>query len=270
VGADPFGKYATGGMSFLFSDMLGNHTVGTGVQMTSRLDEFGGSLFYINRSRRWNWGVGLAQTPNVYRAVSAGFSGDVYVEREFRFLQVDRSVSGLTAYPFSRAARVEFSGGVRQIGLKQDVRERTYNPFTGQQLSQEDFELADSETLNLGQASGALVYDTSIAGITSPIRGSRSRLELSQSSGTLQYSGILADQRMYFMPKQPFTLAFRGLYYGRYGRDADSGRLPTLFLGYPGLVRGYDQGSFQQGECGIQADGSCPVFDRLIGNRVGS
>ena len=64
VGADPFGTYATGGMSFLFSDMLGNHTVGTGVQVTSRFDEFGGSLFYINRSRRWNWGVGIDQTPH--------------------------------------------------------------------------------------------------------------------------------------------------------------------------------------------------------------
>ena len=38
VGADPFGTYATGGMAFLFSDMLGNHTVGTSVQVTSRFD----------------------------------------------------------------------------------------------------------------------------------------------------------------------------------------------------------------------------------------
>jgi Tol biopolymer transport system component len=269
VGADPFGTYATGGMSFLFSDMLGNHTLGTSVQVTSRFDEFGGSLFYINRSRRWNWGAGIAQTPYVYRAYNAGISGDTYVEQEFRFLQIDRSISGLTAYPFSRAARVEFTGGVRQIGLKQDVRQRTYDLFTGQQIDQEDFPLADSETLNLGQASAALVYDTSIPGVTSPIRGRRSRLEVSQSTGTLQYSGVLGDFRTYFMPKQPFTFAFRGLYYGRYGRDAESGRLPTMFLGYPGLVRGYDQGSFQAGECGIQADGSCPVFDQLIGSRIG-
>jgi Tol biopolymer transport system component len=269
VGADPFGTYATGGMSFLFSDMLGNHTVGTGVQITSRFDEFGGSLFYVNRSRRWNWGVGIDQTPYVYRAYSAGIAGNTYIEQEFRYLQVDRSVSGLTAYPFSRAARVEFTGGVRQIGLKQDVRVRTYDRFTGQQISEEDFPLADSETLNLGQGSAALAYDTSISGVTSAIRGTRSRLELSQSTGTLQYSGILADHRMYFMPKQPFTLAFRGLYYARYGRDADSARLPTLFLGYPGLVRGYDQGSFQTGECGLQPDNSCPVFDQLVGSRVG-
>jgi outer membrane protein assembly factor BamA len=58
------------------------------------------------------------------------------------------------------------------------------------------------------------------------------------------------------------------LYYARYGQDAEDQRLPTLYLGYPGLVRGYDPGSFEAGECGTQTDGSCPAFDRLIGSRV--
>jgi hypothetical protein len=269
VGADPFGTYASGGMAFLFSDMLGNHTVGAGVQVTSRFDEFGGSLFYLNRSKRWNWGAAIDQTPYVYRAYGAGFVGNAYVEQEYRILQTDRSISGVTAYPFNRATRVEFTGGVRQIGLKQDVRTRVYDPLTGQQVDQIDESLGSFESLNLGQGSGALVYDTSISGITSPIRGSRSRLEVSQSTGSLRYSGLLADYRTYFMPVQPFTFAFRGLYYARYGSDAGDARLPTLFLGYPGLVRGYDPNSFHAGECGIQLDATCPVFDRLIGSRVG-
>jgi hypothetical protein len=46
VGVDPFGTYASGGVSFLFSDMLGNHVIGTAAQVTSRFDEFGGTLFY--------------------------------------------------------------------------------------------------------------------------------------------------------------------------------------------------------------------------------
>jgi outer membrane protein assembly factor BamA len=41
-----------------------------------------------------------------------------------------------------------------------------------------------------------------------------------------------------------------------------------MYLGYPGLVRGYDPNSFEAGECGTQTDGSCPVFDRLVGSRV--
>ena len=46
VGADPFGTYATGGVSFLFSDVLGNHVLATSAQVTSRFDEFGGGVMY--------------------------------------------------------------------------------------------------------------------------------------------------------------------------------------------------------------------------------
>ena len=70
------------------------------------------------------------------------------------------------------------------------------------------------------------------------------------------------------MPVRPYTFAFRGLYYGRYGSGAQDPRLPTLYLGYPGLVRGYEPGSFESGECGVQLNGSCPAFDRLSGSRV--
>jgi Tol biopolymer transport system component len=273
VGVDPFGTYAAGGVSFLFSDMLGNHTVGTSAQVTNRFDEFGGSIFYLNRKRRWNYGVGLDQTPYVWRGYQTGVGviggREVYVENEFRTLQTDRSLSGIISYPFSRAMRVEVSGGVRQIGLKQDLRTRTYDFNSGQLIAQDERALASFENLNLGQASGALIYDTSIFGVTSPIRGSRSRLEVSQSSGSLSYTGALADLRTYLMPVRPVTFAFRGMYYGRHGTDAENERLPTLYLGYPGLVRGYDPGSFQGGECGVQDDGSCPAFDRLIGSRLG-
>ena len=55
------------------------------------------------------------------------------------------------------------------------------------------------------------------------------------------------------MPVRPFTFAFRGLFFGRYGSDAEDFRLPTLYLGYPGLVRGYDSGSFESSECGCRS-----------------
>ena len=83
VGVDPFGTYATGGVSFLFSDMLGNHVIGTAAQVTSRFDEFGGTLFYLNRTHRWNWGASLDQTPYVSRGYDAGFVGNTYVEHEY-------------------------------------------------------------------------------------------------------------------------------------------------------------------------------------------
>jgi Tol biopolymer transport system component len=272
VGTDPFGTYASGGVAFLFSDILGEHVVATTAQVTSRFDEFGGSAFYLNRKRRWNWGVGVDSTPYVSRGYETGFGSldgqNVYVEREYRILQADRGFSGIVAYPFSGAQRFEVSGGARRLSLKQDVTERVFDPVSGRQVGEEQTDLTPFSALNLVETSAALVYDTSISGITSPIRGTRYRLEVSQTGGSVNYSGVLADYRTYWMPVRPYTFALRGLYYGRYGRQAEDERLPTLYLGYPGLVRGYDVGSFEPGECGAQVNGSCPAFDRLIGSRV--
>jgi Tol biopolymer transport system component len=267
VGVDPFGTYATGGVSLLFSDMLGNHVIGTAAQVSSRFDEFGGTLFYLNRTHRWNWGASVDQTPYVSRGYEAGFVGNTYVEREYRYLQRDQSGTGFLTYPFSRSWRVEFSGGYRRIGQSYDLTERTYS-LSGQQLAEDEVPLQSFPTLNLGEASTALVYDTSIFGATSPIRGSRYRMEFSQSAGSLTYSGALADLRTYLMPVRPYTIALRGMYYGRFGENAEDGMLPALFLGYPGLVRGYDQYSFESSECADGTGGSCPAFDRLIGSRV--
>ena len=272
VGRDPFGTYAAGGVSFVFSDMLGNHTVAAGAQVTSRFDEFGGAVMYMNQKHRWNWGVALAQTPYVARGFNAGFAlvqgQQIYVEEEYRVLQIDRSLSGVLAYPFSRAHRVEFGGGFRQIGFKQDVTTRLYDVNSGQQLSEDREDLLREPLLNLGEASAALVWDTSIQGVASPIRGSRYRLEYSQSAGSLTYSGVLADFRNYWMIKRPFTFAMRGMYYGRFGSDAESPRLPALYIGYPGLVRGYDSGSFEASDCAGDSTSACPLFDRLVGSRV--
>ena len=135
-------------------------------------------------------------------------------------------------------------------------------------MTEEETPLQTFPTLNLGEGSTALVYDTSIFGATSPIRGSRYRMELSQSAGSLLYSGVLADMRTYLMPVKPYTIALRGMYYGRFGEDAEDPMLPALFLGYPGLVRGYDQYSFESTECVGGGPNACPAFDRLVGSRV--
>ena len=64
VGKDPFGTYAVGGVSFVFSDMLGNHSLytGAGHQPVRRVRRH---AVYINRTHRWNWGVSVDQTPRV-------------------------------------------------------------------------------------------------------------------------------------------------------------------------------------------------------------
>ena len=69
------------------------------------------------------------------------------------------------------------------------------------------------------------------------------------------------------MPARPFTLALRGLHYGRYGRDGEDTRLSPLYVGYPGLVRGYEVTSFDATECDA-ITGTCEAFDQIVGSRM--
>ena len=249
----------------------------TSAQVTSRFDEFGGSVVLPEPRRTAGTGASaLDQTPYVSR----GFADRrrrrertaVYVEKRIPH-PADRPVgcTGMLAYPFSRAQRVEVSGGFRQIGLKQDVTiADLLAARPGSCSTRREEDLGSFPTLNLGQASAALVYDTSIFGATSPIRGSRYRLEVSQSAGSLNYTGVLADGRTYLMPVRPFTLALRGMYLRplrrRRGRHRGCRRCSSATRAWCAATI---QGSFEAGECGVQPDGSCPAFDRLIGSRVG-
>jgi Tol biopolymer transport system component len=270
VGADRFGAYAAGGLSFMWSDMLGDHQLGTTIQLTNRFEEIGGAIAYINRTHRWNWGIVGEQTPYVTGSIAQGLTvvdgRTALVEQTLRVTQINRAVSGLLQYPLSRAHRLELSGGVRRISFDSQIESRFFSTTSGTLFDELKEELPRPDSLNLGETSAALVYDSSVFGATSPIIGQRYRFEYSQAAGSLLYSGVLTDYRKYFMPARPYTFAIRGLHYGRYGRDGEDSRLSPLYVGYPGMVRGYEMGSFTADECASTT--SCEVFDRLVGSRM--
>jgi Tol biopolymer transport system component len=271
VGADRFGTYAAGGLSFLWSDMLGDHTLGTTIQATNRLQEFGAIVGYLNRESRWNWGLIGEQTPYMTGGFARGVGivdgRQALVEQTRRLTQINQGATGVLHYPFSRAQRLEFTAGVRRISFDHDIETEIFSLTTGSRVDRRVEELPRPSALNLGEAGTALVYDTSIMGATGPILGQRFRLEYTQVAGSVLYSGALADVRTYFMPARPFTIALRGLHYGRYGRDGEDERLVPLYVGYPGLVRGYEVTSFDPTECVVDAD-SCAAFDQLVGSRL--
>ena len=272
VGIDRWGAYAGGGITFIWSDVLGNHELGTTVQLTNRFEDIGGAVTYLNRKHRWNWGVIVENTPYTIGQFEQAIVfdpqfGTVLADRQYRIRQINRGVTGITQYPFSRAHRVEFAGGIRRISFDFERETFLYSFQSGQFLDRIEEELERPESLNLGEGSAALVYDTSVFGATSPILGQRYRFELTQSAGSLNYTGALVDYRRYFMAR-PVTLALRGMHYGRYGRDGEDPRLSSLFLGYSNLVRGYEPGSFTPDECEITETSSCAQFDALIGSRL--
>jgi hypothetical protein len=271
VGRDPLGTYVGGGVSFLFSDMLGNHQLATVVQASGSVEDIGGVVAYEHRRTRWNLGAVIEQIPFATGSFATGVASmngrDVYVQRSDIFRETHRSATGYAAYPFSRAQRFELAGSYRNISYGREVRTDLFDLTTGQLISGEREDLDAPDALNLGEASAALVYDASIFGATSPILGRRYRLEATPTIGSLDFTGLLADVRQYVMPVRPYTIAARVLHYGRYGEGGEDPRLQALYLGYPNLIRGYDLDSFDASEC-ASLTGDCPVFDQLLGSRV--
>src|SRR6185503_17269272 len=267
VGSDPFGTYVGGGISLFFSDMLGNHSLGGSFQINGSFDDFGGVVGYINRKRRWDWGVGLEQIPYATGAFGSGtevINGEpVLIEQQEIFRQINRAVSTFVAYPFSRSRRVELGASFRSITFKDTLETQIFSLNTGELINKDKQKLPAPESLQLGEASAAFVADTSLFGATSPILGQRFRFEVAPNIGDVNFTGLLADYRRYLMPVRPYTIAFRALHYGRYGNGGEDERLQPLFVGYPNLVRGYDVNSFSSLECGVQVGNECPVFDQM-------
>ncbi len=290
VGADQFGSFIGGGASAFFSDMLGNQTVGVAISAQGRIKDIGGQVFYLDTGDRWNWAVAAGRVP--YQFLRQGFGqevvitdtdtiiGDPFLAQQ-RYRIYNSSLLGQVSYPFSSTQRIEFGVGASRISY--DVEEDRF--FLDQfgrvtrvdRVSRDDLE---PPALNLANASVALVGDNSFSAFTSPIRGGRYRFELEATVGSIDFVTATADWRRYWAPHKNLTVAFRGLHFGRYG-NLDSNAIQPLFLGFETFIRGYAFESFQNGECAASVDpntpilnnqgqiSTCPVFDRLFGQRLG-
>ncbi len=267
-GSDRFGTFIAGGASLYWSDMLGTHNVVTMLQVQGGFRDVAALVGYQNLERRLNWGVAVQQIPYISGSYAYGYdqTGNL-IEQTYIYRQINRDVVGFAAYPFSRIRRVEFSGGYRNVTFNQELRTVVTSPTGGSQRFVD--QPPSPAGLHLGSASTALVYDNAVFGWTGPILGQRYRVEAAPMFGSLKFVNGLADYRRYVMPVRPFTLAGRLMHYGRFGPGADDGRLSPLFLGYPGIVRGYDLNSFSGYECvGATPANSCPVFNQLIGSKI--
>ena len=271
AGVSEFGGYVAGGMSAMFSDVLGDRMLGVAGQIGGTLDDLGGELIYINRRRRWNWAATVQALP--YRTGYMTLTQNTVTGRthltEVIERQSSRGAFGMVTYPFSTATRFEGSAGARALSYSMESRVKVFDSVTGVLIERLDPVTVRSEPLYLSESHAAIVRDTSYFGAASPIYGERARLEFAQSVGTLKYTTVTADYRRYFMPVTPFTLAVRGLHFGRYGRNAEDVRIAELYLGYPEFVRGYGLESFDVFDCANRdAGGKCAIFNNLRGSRI--
>jgi Tol biopolymer transport system component len=279
AGVSRFGPTFGGGLSFLWSDMLGNHKVMAtidantyGFGVSDLFKNTGGLVAYENLTHRWDWGLSVEQWPYLAGTVVTGVTRSggqpALVEQTVVQRQTFRGATALLARPFSQAHRVELGGGYQQVSFEEQVRTITTSLRTGRVLSDVTETTPLGATLDLVQASAAFVVDTAVFGATSPVAGQRARFEVAPTLGSLSFTSALADYRRYVAPVPFYTIATRLLHFGRYGPGADDVRLVPLYLGYPELVRGYGLGSFTAADCVPTSESSCPAFDRLLGSRL--
>ena len=273
---DNFGRGIFGGTAIALSDILGNHSVVLAGSINGRISEAQFLGLYVNQTHRLNWASGFSQDPlyfyggsdwtRVANANSPGDSLDVYSSRIRRF--VIRDAFTESSYPFSRFNRIEMGMHVVNISeatltLQTAFRHDSTGAFVDQSLVS-----SGGPSATYVQPSIAHVHDNTLFGYVGPFAGARSRLQISPAFGTWQFTSGLVDYRRYLFFR-PFTLAFRGMLFGRFGRDAD--RFP-IFVGSTELLRGYTAGSFRNHECLANPDSTsrtgCGELDQLIGSKI--
>jgi Tol biopolymer transport system component len=279
VGVSEFGAGIAGGVSFYFSDMLGDNQITAVAQANGTFRDMGAQVQYLNLARRWNWGAVAGHVP--YLTGFTFFDGDQFTGTGYLRQVLERiyvqQLAGVAQYPFSQTRRFEAQLGLTRYAFHQEAI--SYGFFAGQPTGEViQQELPAPDALYFAESSAAYVGDNSFMGFTSPVAGQRFRFEVSPTIGSYTFQTALADYRRYLFV-QPVTFAVRGLHYGRYGKDSEArledGRyvLSPLYLGYEPLVRGYARESFDaQRECRVlnatNPDLWCPAFQRLLGTRI--
>jgi Tol biopolymer transport system component len=268
---DNFGRGFFGGTAISLSDILGNHTLVFAGAVNGRLSEAQVLAAYINQAHRVNWAAGLSQQPYYFYVPTTrqriGPDTSLLTVGIRRF--VIRDAFGEAYYPFSRFTRAEF--GVHAVNISDDVLQQQYlvNDI-GLIFGRSDPQTIDNPSISYVSPSLALVHDNSLFGWVGPFAGARWRVQVNPSFGDWQFVGSLVDWRRYFFAR-PFTLAFRGLFFGRFGRSADE--FP-VFMGNTDLIRGYTAGSLINNECGASETSTttgrtgCSELDQLIGSRI--
>ncbi|MEM1217134.1 MAG: hypothetical protein AAGJ82_15675, partial [Bacteroidota bacterium] len=235
-----------GGVEFLFSDILGNNQLFSSIALNGEFIDIGGSLAYINRKNRLNWGVQLSHQPirtfsgsetEFLDTIDAGNGQLGLADRlsifETRYFQ--QQLGTFVNLPFSRTLRAEASVQYSRFSGRLDRRDFYYRPGTNLQVGQDRVKLESLESFRFGQAEVALVGDNSQFGLTAPLTGQRYRLAVGRFFDEFNFTSVTLDYRRYLRLK-PVTVAFRAMHIGRYGGNSE--QLFPMFIGQPWFMRG--------------------------------
>ncbi|PHI18227.1 hypothetical protein CEQ90_19015 [Lewinellaceae bacterium SD302] len=264
-----------GGADFLFTDILGNNQFFTSLRMNGELADFGGTVAYINRKNRLNWGASISRTafrsagslqPRLDTLQFAENSFSEVINSPYVINRLFQNQTGVFAqYPISTTVRLEGSLNASLYTNRVTQYNRYFDPQFGQSIQvtgqrPERRRDLESESFFLGSGGVALVGDRSFFGLTAPIKGSRYRLALDRYFGEFGFNNVTADYRRYLRLGK-FTLAGRAMHQGRYGGDSDD--LFPQYVGSPWFVRG-----LRANEIAGTLANAGRSFDELVGSKL--
>ena len=279
-----YGTGMMGGISMIFSDMLGQHQLFAAASLNGEVYDFGAYAAYFNQKHRLGWGASLSHIP--YTSYYQGVYKDT-LEINNNLIPVDRysiytirmfeeKVGLYTAYPFSKTLRAEFGGSLAHYSYKITANNfyyDHYDPYTGYAYGYYGYEKKDEEVppgFNFHELNTAFVGDNSVFGLTAPMKGQRFRIGVQQYFGKNILSTFTFDFRKYFFVK-PVSFALKIAHYNRFGRDSeltyeDGGILPPLYLGYDFFIRGYSYSAMFDSM--MATNGQSLWYTDLIGSKM--
>ena len=261
----------SGSVNMLFSDMVGNNQMFASLALNGEIYDFGGQAAYINQRGKIKWGASISHIPYLYGDMSIS-QDTIKIDNEpvpVMNLGVDYirmfedNISLFASYPLSQTRRFEANASSSWYYYRID-RLTYYYLLDGYYAGGKREKLDAPSGDNYQQVSIAYVGDNSYFGMTAPMQGSRLRFQMEKYFGSLNIYTTLIDYRQYFKLR-PISLAFRFYNYGMYGKDAESGIIPPFYLGYPWLIRGYENLSYSGND--LMTDETFNV-SRLSGTRI--
>jgi hypothetical protein len=196
------------------SDMLSNHQLDIGCNLTSVWDKSDFLITYTNHAHRLG-----------YEAYAFQFEGEgTYSMEDANLeLEVERGVGVDLAWPFDKFRRLE-------CGLEGRMVSGTLLPDTSAEL---DASSIDADQYMFVSPSLAYVHDTTLYTGIGPLDGQRWRLSVQPAFGDFSYLTLAADYRRYLHVTPRSTVAFRAFAASSFGENA------RIFeIGGPNTFRG--------------------------------
>jgi Tol biopolymer transport system component len=266
-----YGTGMAGSVDMLFSDMVGNYQLYSGLALNGEIYDFAGSVAFINNKNIIDWGVSLSHIPLRYGYYSEAIDSSVkvgkYTSHDRISLNYQRifedAITIFAIKPLSQTKRLEAYTSFSYYSQRLD-RYNYYYDKDGNFLAQNiERNLPAGKGFGINNIGAAYTMDNAYMGIASPLRGQRFRAETEYYYGDMNFVNFLIDYRKYVF-FNPFCIAMRLYHMGRYGNESTNDVYRALFIGWPWLVRGYDNSYLYS----IPTQNSTDKINLLFGSKI--